>query len=237
MSSYDPDKHHRRSIRLKGYDYSQPGAYFITIVTQNRECLLATPAVQQMVQQWWDKLPSKFTSAQADAFAVMPNHIHGIVVFVGADPCVRPLRVRPESAWGQGPTHGSAPTPTGRGGPTCPPGIGRDQGPTHGPAPTVGTVIQWLKTRTTNAYIRGVKQYGWAPFPGKLWQRNYYEHIIRSEQALAAIRQYITDNPLHWALDRYNPSAVGPDPQATDLWCLLQSDAAGYPDIAADPND
>ena len=114
MPPYDPDKHHRRSIRLKGYDYSQPGAYFITIATQNRECLLEAPAVQQMVYQWWGKLPSKFPGAQIDTFAVMPNHIHGIVVFVGADPRVRPLRVGPESARGQGPTHGSAPT----GGPT-----------------------------------------------------------------------------------------------------------------------
>ena len=90
---------------------------------------------------------------------------------------------------------------------------------------------------TTNEYIRGVKQLGWAPFPGKLWQRNYYEHVIRSEKALAAIRQYIADNPLRWALDRYNPSASGSDPQAADLWRLLQRDAAQYPEIGADPND
>jgi putative transposase len=198
MSPYDPDKHHRRSIRLKGYDYSQSGAYFITIVTQNRECLFEASAAQQMVRQWWDKLPSKFPGAQADAFVVMPNHIHGIVVFVGADP-----RVRPESAEGQGPTHGSA--------------------------PTVGMVVQWFKTMTTNEYIRGVKQQGWTPFPGKLWQRNYYEHVIRSEQALAAIRQYIADNPPRWALDRYNPFASGSDPQAADLWRFLQEDAGQYP--------
>lgn len=84
--------------------------------------------------------------------------------------------------------------------------------------------MQWFKTMTTNAYIRGVKQLGWVPFPGKLWQRNYYEHIIRSERALSAIRQYIAENPARWALDRYNPAAVGSDPQAASLWRLLQED-------------
>jgi hypothetical protein len=67
-------------------------------------------------------------------------------------------------------------------------------------------VIQWFKTMTTNEYIRGVKQNGWPSFPGKLWQRNYYEHIIRNENEMARIREYITNNPAQWALDRENPS-------------------------------
>jgi len=58
---------------------------------------------------------------------------------------------------------------------------------------------------TTNEYIRGVKQNGWPRFNGKLWQRNYYEHIVRNENELNRIRQYIMDNPLKWALDRENP--------------------------------
>ena len=84
--------------------------------------------------------------------------------------------------------------------------------------------MQWFKTMTTNAYIRGVKQHGWLSFPGRLWQRNYYEHVIRSERALTAIRQYIPDNPARWELDRYNPAATGSDPHAVDLWRLLQAD-------------
>jgi REP element-mobilizing transposase RayT len=66
-------------------------------------------------------------------------------------------------------------------------------------------VIQWFKTMTTNEYIRGVKQNGWLPFLGKLWQRNYYEHIIRNENEMARIREYILNNPAQWTTDRENP--------------------------------
>jgi len=71
-------------------------------------------------------------------------------------------------------------------------------------------VIQWFKTMTTNEYIRGVKQHAWAPFPGKLWQRNYYEHIIRNENEMALIREYIMNNPAQWATDRENPFVKKP---------------------------
>ena len=66
-------------------------------------------------------------------------------------------------------------------------------------------VIQWFKTMTTNEYIRGVKQYGWVPFPGRLWQRNYYEHIVRNENEMSRIREYIRNNPVQWATDKDNP--------------------------------
>ncbi len=66
---------------------------------------------------------------------------------------------------------------------------------------------------TTNEYIRGVKQSGWPPFNGRLWQRNYYEHIIRNDESLNRIRQYIADNPRRWAFDRENPAAISPEPE------------------------
>ncbi|MCL4872357.1 MAG: hypothetical protein KJ063_25630, partial [Anaerolineae bacterium] len=101
--AYDPHKHHRRSIRLKGYDYSQAGMYFVTICVQKGQCLLVETAVQEMIQLWWEKLPEKFTAVILDAFVIMPNHIHFIIVIthdvgahpedeqpVGAHPCVRP---------------------------------------------------------------------------------------------------------------------------------------------------
>jgi len=66
-------------------------------------------------------------------------------------------------------------------------------------------VIHWFKTMTTNKYIRGVKQSGWTPFPGKLWQRNYYEHIVRNENELIRIREYIRNNPAKWDTDKDNP--------------------------------
>jgi len=186
---YDPNKHHRRSIRLKGYDYAQAGAYFVTIVCQHRLCLLESEPVRTMIQIWWDKLAHKFPAVETDAFVIMPNHIHGIIIItepdaVGANPRVRPnLHVRPKP----GQTRGSAPTN----------GIER---------PTLGHIVQWFKTMTTNAYIRGVKQDEWEPFPGKFWQRNYYERIIRNERELNATRQYIHDNPSRWAEDAENPT-------------------------------
>jgi len=75
-------------------------------------------------------------------------------------------------------------------------------------APTLGEIVGWFKTMTTNAYIRGVKECGWTPFPRRFWQRNYYEHIVRNEGELDRIRTYIASNPLRWALDRENPQAV-----------------------------
>lgn len=70
----------------------------------------------------------------------------------------------------------------------------------------LGQIIQWFKTMTTNAYIRGVKELGWRPFNGRVWQRNYYEHIIRNERSLQAIRSYIDANPDNWEGDQYHPT-------------------------------
>jgi putative transposase len=78
--------------------------------------------------------------------------------------------------------------------------------------PTLGQIVGWFKTMTTNAYIRGVKEHAWPPFPGKLWQRNYYEHVIRNLDALDRIRAYIQTNPERWAWDRENPARSGLDP-------------------------
>jgi len=80
-----------------------------------------------------------------------------------------------------------------------------NKGRPHGAAPTLGDIIDWYKTMTTNAYIKGVKNNQWAGFNGRLWQRNYYEHVIRDADDLNRIRQYIIDNPLKWEEDEDNP--------------------------------
>ena len=67
--------------------------------------------------------------------------------------------------------------------------------------------MNWFKTMTANEYIRRVKEHGWTPFSGKFWQRNYYEHVIRNEDELNKIQEYIDNNPAQWALDRENPEA------------------------------
>jgi len=179
---YEPGKRHRRMIRLRGYDYTQVGAYFVMVVTKDRACLFGEVVngemrlsdAGRMIEQWWFELNRKFSTVETDEFVVMPNHFHGIVVIagvtVGAD-----LRVGPNSEG----AHAGAPLPT---------------------------IIQWFKTMTTNEYMRGVKTRSWTPFAGRLWQRNYYEHIVRCENELTPIREYIANNPLQWEMDRENPS-------------------------------
>ena len=195
---YDPNRHHRRSIRLKGYDYSQAGAYFITLCTQDRACLFGKVVngemrlndAGRMVLAEWNRLPERFPHLVLDAFVVMPNHVHGILVIT--DPA---------------PTAGAT--------------LGATVGATVGAtlvvaptAPTVGNIIGAFKSRVTVEYIRGVKTSGWPPFRGRLWQRNYYEHIIRNERALNAIRQYIMENPRRWHRDREKEARSASDPLA-----------------------
>ncbi|MGB2856128.1 MAG: transposase [Dehalococcoidia bacterium] len=168
MMKYDPDRHHRRSIRLREYDYSQEGAYFITACTQKHDLLLDNIEIRSMIQKWWDVLPEKFPDVRTDQVVIMPNHIHGIIFIEHL-----------------GQSHGI--------------------GQSHRIAPTLGRIVQWFKTMTTNEYIKAARTNNAEPFPVKLWQRNYYEHILRNETDLNSARQYILDNPAKWEEDEDNP--------------------------------
>lgn len=95
--------------------------------------------------------------------------------------------------------------------------VGAIPGRPHGAAPTLGTVVAWFKSMTTNAYGRGVRNDGWPAFEGRLWQRNYYEHIIGNERDLDAVREYIFNNPARWESDRENP-AVRSAPKSASAW-------------------
>jgi putative transposase len=216
-----PDLHHRRSIRLQGFDYSQPGAYFITMCAHNRECLFGDIIHEKMIlndagimtQTIWGEMPFHYKGIEIDEFVIMPNHVHGIVVInnVGAGP-----RACPDST-----TYGCLDATNGHhilntcGGSMNGEKIGQAKGlgQPQGVAPTgrlsLFDVVYRLKTMTTKRYIDAVKQLGWRSFQGKLWQRNYYEHIIRNDVELNGIREYIINNPLNWALDRDNPLIAG----------------------------
>lgn len=210
---YDPERHHRQSIRLRGYDYTQAGAYFATICTLNRACLfgevvngemrLNDPG--QMVQTVWNELPVFYPGVDIDGSIVMPNHMHGIIVLVGAAP-----RGRPDDIC-DGHPHDIR---DGR------PDSGQPQGQPQGVAPTLSLpdVVHRFKTMTTKRYADGVKQSGWPAFHGRLWQRNYYEHIIRNEESLDRTRQHILDNPARWVVDRENPRAT--TPEAEGAWLV-----------------
>lgn len=176
-----PEIHHRRSIRLRGHDYSQRGYYFITVCTRGRWCLfgdiekgrMILNDAGKMIGRWWNELKNKYADIEIDEYVIMPNHCHGIInivgMMVGADRCV---------------------CPNGKG--EVPPVRGRP----------ISEMIQWFKTMTTNEYIRNVKQNRWEPFDGKLWQRNYYEQIVRDEISMRRIREYIVNNPHQWQQDK-----------------------------------
>jgi len=187
---YNLEKH-RRSTRLKGYDYTQPGAYFVTICTQNKECLFGEVTAEQMrlnetgviIQEEWLRTATMRQNVQLDVFAIMPNHIHGIVVIC--------------DAFGRG-TLQRAPT------------VEQFGKPTSNSIPTITRLFKAGTTKRLNT-LRNT--------PGMpVWQRNYYEHVIRSEESLNRIRQYIIDNPAQWLLDRENPNAASREQE--DAWLL-----------------
>jgi putative transposase len=179
---YDPDIHHRRSIRLADYDYTQAGTYFVTVCMEGHWCLLArvidgeirTSDAGDMVQTAWDELPSHYPGVETDAFVVMPNHIHAIIVL----------------------SPGSA--PVGAGPRACPPSacsardnVNPEEGQPRGVAPTntprlsLADVVHRFKSLTTNRYADGVKHHGWSPpvpsgrmtvFPGV--KRSRLSHCI-----------------------------------------------------------
>jgi putative transposase len=196
---YNPNIHHRKSIRLKGYDYSMTGFYFITICVDRRgnpgwmpfgdvlndEMILNDSG--KMVEHEWLKLPQRFTSIKLHEFVVMPNHFHSIMEIIGATLVVaqNETGLQP-SSW-------------------QPPSSGQPQGiaPTGKPK-TVGDMVGAFQSMVTVEYIRGVKNLGWEPFNGKLWQRNYWEHIIRDKQSYHRIAEYIINNPKNWDNDKLN---------------------------------
>lgn len=186
---YDPERHHRRSIRLKGHDYSQGGAYFVTICTHNRECIFGEVAngevllneFGQVVESAWFDLPKHYPNVELDAFVVMPNHVHGIII-VGAG-----LIDNVGAGFKPAPTMAMA--------------AGKKPVPTGGYA--LSEVVRGFKTFSARR-INEVRDTLGTP----VWQRNYYEHIARDEDRLNRIREYIINNPTQWQYDRENPRRI-----------------------------
>ncbi len=197
----DPEFHRRRSIRLKNYDYSQAGAYFITVCVQGKLCLfgdivngnMIKNLGGEMIQSIWSAIPAHYPRVAVDAFVVMPNHFHGIIILttdsVGAGP-----RACPKS---DGQPRGVAPTRENNH--RAPKGMASTS------MVALPRIVHHFKSFSTAVYRKAVLAHDWPPFAGRLWQRNYYEHVIRNETDLFAIRQYIDENPLRWTLDRENP--------------------------------
>ena len=189
---YDPEKHHRRSIRLKGYDYTQPGGYYVTIVTQNRECLFGDVAdgkmvlngIGEIIEYYWQKIPQHFNHTNLGVFQIMPNHLHGIIMIT--DYAVGAMHSRNENVHFKNNSIRNA---------------SPQQTRPHGTQPgSLAAIVQNFESVTTRK-INHIRK-----TPGqKLWQRNYWEHIIRNENDLNRICEYIINNPLQWESDDENP--------------------------------
>ena len=177
---YDPNKHHRRFFRLKGWDYTQPGAYFVKVCTFNRVCLFGEVKNGQMnlndfghiVRNEWFKSSQIREEIELDALQIMPNHFHGIILINENDKGLQ----RNDTAGANG------------------------RSPLQIKSKSLSSFMSGFKSTVTKQInnLRGT--------PGmKIWQRNYHDRIIRTEKELQAVREYIINNPMKWELDKDNP--------------------------------
>jgi putative transposase len=212
---YNPDIHHRRSVRLRGFDYSRPGAYFVTICVHDRKCLFGEVCNGKMnlnkagriVEDCLLDIPKHFPHARLDAFVIMPNHIHGIItIAVGAKnfsplPNVIPptrIQIRPLSK-------------------------------------TIGSIVRGVKIGVTKWFRQNTTVF-------KVWQRNYFEHVIRDEADYNRIAEYIVTNPRRWVEDSLHPdykikngepSVVEKTGQAWDAECGNEQRLVEMPNVGA----
>ena len=182
----------RRSMRLRGYDYSQPGAYFVSICVQHRKCLFGTITdgemrlnrIAQIVVECWNLIPQHFPSVELGESVIMPNHMHGII------------------AWGITETRTPHPreNPTNRRGEVS---SSNDTNPNRRgevSSPALSKIMAYFKYQSTKHINQHHNTLG-----TRIWQRNYHDHIIRDDKDLQRLRQYIQDNPMKWELDQLHP--------------------------------
>lgn len=175
---FNPAIHHRRSIRLKGYDYTKEGMYFITICCHQHKCWFGEIKNESMIlnengfiahNQWAD-LSNRFSNIELDEFVVMPNHMHGIIIIKSSG-------------------SGASPDPTN---------------PHITTNPTIGDMVGAYESLVAIGWLKNFTLKYDNLVMGKLWQRNYYEHIIRNEQSSNRISDYISNNPKNWQHDKFN---------------------------------
>lgn len=183
MPNFDPKIHHRRSIRLKEFDYSEAGAYFVTINTHQKQQSLATfhdgeltlSDFGEIISDCWHEIPSHFTNVKLDAFIVMPDHVHGILTI--GDEGVSTKRATHESPVQNG-THAAGPGQR-----------------------SLGAVVGQFKAASTRRInlFRGTPSH-------PVWHRNYYERVIRNETEFAKLYDYVVTNPMRWLARRQGES-------------------------------
>lgn len=210
---YNPAIHHRRSIRLKGYDYANPGAYFVTLCTCDRaywfgkvaDGEMRLNALGQVVADTWQWLAVQYPYVELDESIVMPNHFHGILIINPSrrgDSRIRvnnPQTRRGDSLIAPTPKISPPPSDSRRIAPT--PKISQPSSDDRSKTKSLGRLIGTFKTVSTKQ-INQIRKTPGTP----IWQRNYYEHIVRHETRLQQIRQYIVANPVSWQQDHLHPS-------------------------------
>ena len=193
---YDPQIHHRRSIRWRGHDYSRQGAYFVTTCTLNKQFVFGSIVEGEMllsdagklVERCWANLAERFPCLALDTFVIMPNHIHGIIRIVQDEGAASGVARKEGARWGAASS-----------------------------APTLGEIVRAFKStsaRAVNLLLSRAER--------ALWQRNYFERVIRNDDGLGKIREYILTNPQRWASDGDNPEASVHDDAP---WCAAPVDA------------
>jgi putative transposase len=181
---------HRKQLRLRGYDYAFPGVYFVTICSAGKRPVFGSirgesivlSRAGEIVRCEWIALVERFARLVLDEFVIMPNHLHGVLAFVGY-------------------AGGACPAPMTTNTTTKPGGASLDPKGGASPSPTLFDVIGAFKSIST---IKVNKLLGRRGVP--LWQRSYYEHIVRTGEDLRKIQRYISENPLMWSLDPENPN-------------------------------
>jgi len=201
-------KYHRHSLRIKNYNYSLPGAYFITICTYRKENILGyiidgkieLNVLGKVTVREWLKTFQIRKNVQLDEYMIMPNHFHGIITLTenNGHNSLCPYKNNQKPYNCRGTMH--------RAHPSIHESFGK-------PIPdSIPTIIHLFKSAVT----RGIKRLDY-PFFYSVWQRNYYEHIIRNERELKRIREYIQNNPLRWQYDRENQKGK-PDEIENNFW-------------------
>ena len=193
-------RRYRKSVRLKGYDYTEPNAYFVTVCTHYKRCIfgevvhheMALNAYGHVAHECWQGIPNHFPVVELDAFQAMPNHVHGIIAITS----------RPGGADSLPPTEAARPGECARPvqGTRCT-ARARPCGPAR---KSLGAIVGSFKSAVT----KRINQLRRAPGT-HVWQTNYHEHIIRNEREFTRIRDYIINNPASWELDRENPHRTG----------------------------
>ena len=182
-SKFDPQKHHRRSIRIKGYDYSSEGAYYVTIVAWHRDCIFGEIVdgetilnnLGRIADECWQAIPEHFPFVELGAYVIMPNHVHGIIIITDGGRGAAMLRPYPRPYDDNSNPHKINVKPG-----------------------SLGAIVRSYKSAVSYRIHKEYNATG-------IWQRNYYEHIIRDDKDLQNKTDYIIANPSLWDEDDNNP--------------------------------